>query len=390
MNLQGTGIKLVSAIFLVAAGLALYYFFGGRKDAIETRAVVLGEKDDSWTVSISNPGKNRGIEAYSAYDDKLIIGGIFERNGFTLFKTSDGEKWEDLVRIDGQPIINLNFFDRDRAVMILTDNSSGRSRTIMMTENGGRDWKTVYSAKNVLFGSMETGAAGTGIIIGDANVGAIPPSYTALILLTRDYGKTWTDISGKLTSLLIVEKDKRPETLSGIYHETGSTFVTLTSLGRIFKTSDLGDSWTLAPNSPEGILRGYPARFGKFEEDGGMWVTEGAISIEDKFAAISSRGPNSGWERYRLDNYYFYEVSSVSGNELVASGVRLTGSAVTNSTGSKQGVILYSKNRGKEWSIIYQDDKTSQLGSIYKLSPARLFVIGQEGNIISLTRRSSE
>lgn len=360
--------------------------FGCKQAAIDAQSHITTESNETWNVKIANPLADQFREIYAIEDNGLLISGNFEKTGFELFKTTvEYGEWEKFAKVEGKRIINLHFFDIDRAVMILTDDGQQHSRTIMRTENGGRDWETTYNAENVSFGSMEKGEPGTGIILGSPDAGRYPKELKTLVLVTRDFGKTWADMSGRIQSQLNVTKSGRSETLDLIIGRPDNTFAAMTSSGRIFKTTDQGNSWKLMPHSAEHITKIFPSEFGKFENCR-FWVMERQNAMENRTAAISSQRTDGVWERYNLEGHYFLQVIAISGDEFMAEAFPSDGTI--NPAIPKNGIILYSKNRGKEWSVVYKNDKPEPFGQMHKVSRDNVLILRRDSNIVELTRRA--
>jgi len=216
---------------------------------------------------------------------------------------------------------------------------------------------------------------GLGVLVGKQNSSPSKADSSSMVLATSDKGQTWTDISANLNAK--TKSNGRVEnSLVNVIFSKDKGIVVLSSDGKIFNTTDRGKSWNsiavLADEPPQTAV----SHFGELENKK-FWLAGGTMSIEGKWSVIAITN-NSGWDKHRLDNYYFYDVEFLSNDELIACGFAYN---IDNSSGktkeSYKGVVVYSSNGGKNWETVHDNQSAGKFYSIYKISKNKMFVTGE-------------
>ena len=191
-------------------------------------------------------------------DDVAWISG----NKGTVGRSTDGGRTWQVQQVPGfenADFRSLNAFDDQRAVIA----NAGSPGYILRTENGGKDWATVYtnSHPGIFFDGIDFWNAEEGMIYGD------PLDGKLLLLRTGDGGKTWDNVETAPS----LEKGEASFAASGTgIRCTGKRDLLICTGGkvsRLWLSEDAGIRWTafsppmIQGNSSTGIFSA--ARQGK-------------------------------------------------------------------------------------------------------------------------------
>lgn len=249
---------------------------------------------------------------------------------------------------------------------------------ILKTNNNGRNWKVVYSSDPVSLNKISFDSNGLGWAVGERITTDSRHDTVNLVLLSNDQGETWHDSSEQINQLAKNERGWVGDSLTDfVCLENKGNFV-LSLRGKIYSTDNNGKSWSLVSKLVDEPDQTGIRHFG--ELDGGrFWVAGGTISTEGQWGMIAVMNNSSGWDRFRLNGYYFADVKFLSNNEVIAVGSIVAPNNFGGANEQNKGVILYSPDSGKNWSIVHESQTSNEFTSIAKLSENKLFVVGQNG-----------
>lgn len=210
-----------------------------------------------------------------------------------------------------------------------------------------------------------------------------------MVLLTNDKGQTWVDVSEKLNQIEVSGVGQVADYVTNVIFSKGKGVVVLSLRGKIYNTIDQGKSWSLISKIDD-----EPAQTGIHDfgilDDGRFWMSGGTVSIEGKWGMIAVMNKRLGWDRYRLNGYYFADVEFLSNNEVIVCGAIVAKNNFGGASELDKAVILYSKDSGKTWKTIHESKTSNGFSSITKLSGHKLFIAGNSGDEIFLERISNQ
>lgn len=337
----------------------------------EYKSKIVDSNKFSWKIEMVQIDENADIKNICFFDENTGYGISKANFVTTIHKTSDGGRsWKKAGSIESFYAEDI-FFTTQIEGFVAGDNH------IMKTEDGGQNWKIIYTSDSVIFEKLAFSSNGSGVAVGKRKT---PSDSENLILLTNDKGEKWNDISVKLNAIaLTVRKDgKVGDFLTDVVFPSDSQITVVSRDGKIYDTTNQGKSWNLISKLVNEPSQTGIWHIGKFE-DKGFWIAGGTNSIEGKFGIIAIINKNLGWNRYKLNNYFFSDVEFFSNDKVFAVGSVAAKKNLGETSNSNKGVILYSTDEGKSWSIIYENQAINEFTSIAKLSENKLLVAGENG-----------
>ena len=129
---------------------------------------------------------NSSFRGLSVVDNKVAW--VSGSNGWVGRTGNGGKSWKvnRVSNFEDKSFRSLYAFDNNRAVIA----NAGAPANILITTNGGKDWKTVYTNTDTaaFFDGMDFWNSDEGLIYGDAIKGKM------LLLRTKDGGNSWTEL----------------------------------------------------------------------------------------------------------------------------------------------------------------------------------------------------
>ena len=254
-------------------------------------------------------------------------GFICGSNNVKAMKTTDGgNSWAAMTNL---PLENYEYntvYAIDENNIFLGLNALGNYRKIVRTTNGGATWidqnipgSAPFSITDILFQNSNTGfvsGSGTGgnpAYFGYTTNGGV--NWTQAVFPNYDYGLKDLDIEG-----------------SDVY--------VLSSFNSYYRTSDLGVTWqSVNYNDPSNVNQPILSIFTAFDING-----TDAITVGDLGKINLSNDNGSTWRNknytVNFNNYCFSSVYAMPGSQKVWAGA------------FGGGQILYSTNRGTNWTLI--------------------------------------
>ena len=383
-------------IIALTAGVFIYspypYQYWTKLNTHSSVSNVTEKGKSSWKTTPVQLSKGVFEGSYFFYDANTIYGVGYGKPS-SVYRTSDGgKKWEERSKISDADIRNLVFISPTEGFLLLST-VPGNESSVLKTEDGGANWKTVYSSADAEFYNLKVNADGGGALIGRRK--SSTSNAAEAVLITNDKGKTWADASESLNGRK--EFEKGHDRLMNIAFSADKGVIVLTDTGKIFKTVNQGKSWNLlallADKEPQ---IGFN-RFGELENKN-FWISGGTTSIEGKWSEIAVTN-KLGWDRYKLNNYYFSDVAFLSNDEVIACGSAFKMDTSSNTTKELTGaVVMYSPNAGKNWETVYANeaewkpfDPKKGIPAFYqitKISKDKVFVRGENEIDLMLERIS--
>lgn len=386
-------LKVFSIILIALIAYSINCFSTQQVNITDITSTV-NNQESAWKADVLNIGQNTNITGLHIIDENFIIGDSFEKTSSTLYKTTDtGVTWEKLSTISGYGVVDVYFFNSNDGILTAvnfdgTSDLSKRKQFIMKTEDGGLNWKIVYSASPDYASTyINFNKDGIGVITGHKYTSEYVPNglnnFRGFILISQDKGLTWTDASDNLNRYLDTSIETRPETLNMVIFAKDKSMIGVSSSNKFYKSKDIGKSWAeiaeIRYNNPPMII---VSDFGELE-NGKLWATGGSMSIEGQLATVSVMKSKNQWDTYNLRDYYFSDVAFLSNNEVFAVGYKLP-HIFDNKKKPRKGVVLFSEDSGKNWSTVYESEFSNQFAfqSIIKISNQKIIVTGNPVNLV--------
>lgn len=313
-----------------------------------------------------------------------------QKNGFAIsfdqiFITFDGgSSWKPLNSPKNVGLKDIVFISKSVG-FVIGYRLRSKEFLILKTENKGQSWKTVYSSDTVSLNKISFDASGAAWAIGRKNTAEPKQDTVNLVLISNDQGKTWMDVSEPINQLAKNGRGRVGDYLTDIIFPDDKETLILSLRGKIYAAGHQGKSWnriSILSGEPEQTGIGH---LGKLD-DGKLWIAGGALSQEGKWGMIAVMNDEANWDRYRLDGCFFSDIEFVSNNEIIACGAKIAKNNFGGADDLNKGIILYSQDSGKSWSIAHESSFSNEFISIDKLSENKLFITGKNGVGIFLER----
>jgi len=382
-------IFFIIALFPVVFILNQFDLFAGwiKFNSIETKSALIDKENIVWKITARQPAENPKIENTFILDENNRFGLYYEKFITDFYKTSDGgTSWEKQSTLKDFNVTDFYFISPNEGFLAANklkpssfpmDNGC----LVMKTEDGGKNWENVFNDVNCVFNKINFDKDGIGIVVGRKDVTKPVMDSNHFVLISKDKGKTWTDISEKLNLIEVSPQKQVADFSTNVIFSKKYGIVILSSKGKIYKTLDESKSWSLVSK-----VMDEPAQTG-FRDlgilpDETIWIGGGAATIEGHWGVIALMNSRSGWESNRLNGYYFSDVEFVSNNEVIAAG------RISNFGGKDEepmkGVILYSTDRGKNWTTLYKTQTKELFTAIYRISAKKYLITSKTNEEIIL------
>jgi photosystem II stability/assembly factor-like uncharacterized protein len=356
---------------------------------LNTTSIVIEADGTTWTIEQTNLVGTENIENLYFYNQNVIYGSTYKYYVLDLYRTLDsGKSWEKLSAIKDIYLKDIFFISPDEGFLLgakLKPSSSpmDNGAIIMKTSDGGKNWETVFSTVGVELNKIVFNSQGTGVVVGRKDIKA----YTAthFVLLTKDKGQSWTDISEKLNRLELSPQGDVADFSTNALFSKNRGIVLLSLRGKIFNTTDEGKSWNFISKILKEPAQTGISNFGEFE-DGRFWLSGGTISIEGRWGMLSVMNGRRGWNTYRLWEYPFADIKFLSDDEVLACGTLVGEKKFGGANELNKGVILFSKDSGKTWIKVYQSATAHNFGQIIQLSRNKFLINGDNKEQVILER----
>jgi len=359
-------------------------------ETAERKSNAADENNSSWSIEVINLIGNEDIERLYFYNENTIYGTKYNYYKLTFYRTLDGGKtWEKLSTLNDVGLNDMFFVSPDEGFLIgaklrPSSSSMDNGAVIMKTSDGGKTWEEIYSVVGVELNKIAFNSEGTSVVVGRKDTK--PYEATHFVLLSKDKGQTWTDISEKLNQVEVSPQGQVADFTTNVLFSKNKGIVVLSIDGKIYHTTNEGASWNLISKLSNEPAQTAVSNFGEFE-DVEFWISGGAISIEGRWGMISVMNGRRGWNTYRLPGYYFSDIKFLSKDEVLASGKNVGENNFGGANEQDKGIILYSKDSGKTWIKVYESQTPQAFLNIFQLSQNRFLVEGDNKTQVILERK---
>ena len=249
-----------------------------------------------------------------------------------LRSTDGGDNWEviDIEEIEGRYSYDLHAFDENHAIITTQNLQSPAGRGLWQTEDGGENWSELLP-----------GTAGGGVLhFFDDQEGIC--RVATIMERTTDGGENWTPVPSENIPPRQSGEISTFSTAGNAFPAVGNTLWFGTNQGRVFKSEDRGQTWTVRPMGLSGSFI-YSMAF--IDENNGI-----ALHATNYQLAKTSDGGET-WSPVSYE-YKFTEVTAIPCAN-VFMGVSWEDSTTAIST-----------DLGETWELL--DDSTSAWAPTFK------------------------
>lgn len=325
---------------------------------------------------------------------------IDEKHGWamsdhSLYRTTDGgNTWEGLPQEPETDARFTAFFfvDASRgwltAVKHLFSDSYflGHSSVIMVTDDGGRSWKTQASFPNeVKLTEIRFLNKTEGLAVGGQVIDRRPQPYDDLLVLrTSNGGNEWNNISEAAKALIQIENESPSD--AGQYIEwTKSSVLLLTRFGKIISTTDGGKTWKLIARfkreRPHGVI--VATGYFKLALDAQQRISVVAAGPGGEYVGDFVTQEDDRWTSYEMNLTPLRDAVFLSDKEVLACGANHRRvDEKPNPRLKKAGVILRSFDSGKSWQTIYRSKSFETFFFLTKVKDNEFYAVSDTGTFL--------
>ena len=374
---------IITLIAIVVLSLYSHCSFGDLTKWNSVEARITEAAVSQWKSTTLPLAVGTGIEDISFFNEKIGYGIKHSSFEFTIYRSSDGgESWNSVSSIRDFGIRDIRFVTENLGFIAgfklgPSTTPSENDNCILKTDDGGKTWRTVFSARYVGVNKLNFHHSIV-FAVGRIDTMGSPPDSKHLFLVSGDLGETWTDLSPSLNQAAIRSNGRVVDSLSDVTVSQDRIFV-LGQKGRIYTTLDTGASWetiSTVANEPDQTGFGHLGAM----EDGRLWIAGGARSVEGIWGVLAVIGTHGRLYSNRLKDYSFSDLVHLSRNEFIASATDYSTKPGTRC------LVLFSANLGKDWEVISSNTASATFTSIHVFSPDRFLVLMDDGSGVLFSR----
>jgi photosystem II stability/assembly factor-like uncharacterized protein len=350
---------------------------------IEAFSASLSNKfNTEWKISKLNSRRSENPEKYFFITKK-----IFWSFGENIYKTSDGgETWKyvDIDKPSNTLISKIYFADENKGWAIIQQREEDYSEFgknhfwLLVTNDGGESWKEQLDSSATIISNIGFSDTNVGWIVGNKYLMTGIVKSSLYVIITKDGGKSWKDVSIDLNQIANDIKQTGNRSINAIVVKNEKISLLMEDYW-LFQSDNLGDSWKLVDNLPDdNPVDPIKIKRMGINQDGAIWFVGGSYHYTPLSGII--RESKGNWEKYTLENTYFSDGIFLSNDQVIACGLKREKKQLSSA------VILFSTDRGKSWSPIFQDEKIEYFEFLQKIDESIIIVLDAKGAIYMLER----
>jgi len=312
-----------------------------------------------------------------------------------LYKTTNtGKEWQKIpldIPLESD-ILSISFVNSSTGWLVAKaeynrsirgyrfDHPDSVQSWLLNTTDGGKTWQTQYYEKSLDIRRVQFVDEREGWAIGSKLVKAEQEFDKDFVIRTTDGGRHWTDLSANAAG----KGGGYWDSSTNILATAPSNAMTRDSVGKLYRTTNGGKSWTQVGSLPEERSEEF---LGRFELTGGnrMWAVGGKYGMfgtRDMTGILARMDSGCFWRKYTVRRAYFADAAFVSENEILACGA-IRDPDHNSARWDSDGLIANSTDGGANWTIVYQSSDTG-FGTMTKVDSQNIWVIGTGGVIVHL------
>jgi photosystem II stability/assembly factor-like uncharacterized protein len=369
---------------------------------IEAEAIIKKEKATNFRITESPLPSKYFLSKISFINSQIGWLTEFDRSDSdpsaitkNLYKTLDGGKFWQKSQIKlpkDSRIKDFFFIDEKTGWLILQNNApvfeSEKIRSwFLKTSDGGNKWTVLLEKEAVSLERIEFTNKKDGWLLGNKNSDS-PINFEGRILVTEDGGVTWKNVGNQII------KNTDDDWFTDFYIIDSDKAIVSTAI-EFFETNDKGVSWTKRDVNFHKAFRDK-AIAGIEESLGNITLLDNSVLafgqgfanyMEGSHSYLGFEESDKSWIIRRFDGenvngtFILEDIIFLSRNEIIACGSLVIYSEFNI---KDSGVILFSKDGGKTFSIVHQNKESSVISSISKINESQFIAVGNKGLIINL------
>jgi len=313
------------------------------------------------------------------------VGG--DENSF--YKTTDGGKTWIQKRIElpaSTHIADIYFVNEALGWAVLQHynsdffNYQDMKAWLLVTNDGGQHWQTQYQGNALNIKKVSFINEMEGWAVGGKEIKKETVQTDLLVLHTTDGGAHWSDVSDPLNKVIADCQNRVQDSVSDSVALGPGKILLMTSDGYLLKTEDHGRSWQKISDLKSDVGLGRMT----FTPSNRLRIVGGLDGVHGFKGALAQNNSDGSWTRYVLDNIDFGDAVNLSEDQVLACGTLLSQLPSRSSEGKREGVILYSSNGGRNWTIVYRNANVRRIYSLAIIDADHIWAIGENGLLLRL------
>lgn len=249
---------------------------------------------------------------------------------------------------------------------------------VFFSDNGGESWSVKY---------LQTGRRIDGLICTDPRkVWAFGTKFVRgetlfseyVLTMTENQGKDWSDISDKLTTLKPCSDVS--DGIVDVQIISRSNINLLSFRGVIFTTTDGGKTWQVETQEKNDDL--VALKLGVAGANA-RWILSGVDGTSGIRARLAVADKDEVKTVYLVNLVFLTDVDFLQGQKILATGsTPPLDSPFYPGDDDREGIILLSKDSGRNWEIIYSSENTGSLDQLSIIDNKYVLASGPGGVIV--------
>jgi photosystem II stability/assembly factor-like uncharacterized protein len=265
---------------------------------------------------------------------------------------------------------------------------------VMATSDGGLVWSEQANfTNNIKIDYLRFLNAENGLVTGSRLIESHPPFDEIFVAQTRDGGRHWEDISGKVKPAFKKKAGIASGEVCSIDWES-TQILLLSKSGTLVRSSDQGETWEgvvqLKDHRPNGLVSsiGYSKVFSTAQE--GIRVVAGGMGDEGYWGDLIVNDGDNSWTSFELLGIPISDSVFISDKELLACGKEIQAfDEKTKSRRSPVGILLHSLDAGKTWSMIHRSGSSETFTALTKIAPNEFSTVSDRGTYLRFSLRNN-
>ncbi len=250
---------------------------------------------------------------------------------------------------------------------------------VVFSSNGGESWSVKYRKTGrridglVYSDARDVWAFGTRFVLGET-------FYQEYVLIkTENQGKDWGDISDKLASLKSCSEVS--DSIVDVQIINRSNIKLLSIRGVIFTTTDEGKTWQIEAHEKNDDL--VALKLGAAGANA-RWILSGVDGTSGIRARLAVADKDEVKTVYLVNLVFLTDVAFLQGQMILATGsMPPLDSPFYPADGNRDGIILLSKDSGRNWEIIYRSENAGSLDRLSIIDNKYILASGPGGVVVS-------
>lgn len=300
----------------------------------------------------------------------------------------DTGTWSQISHLRKISFVDVAFLSENIGVAIGREigplSNTEAEYSLLVTADGGASWSTTFTTRSHVLIKL---AIDQGLVIVVGGTWSYEPlgGTTHFVLRSLDLGKTWDDISDRLNEVARGENERVQDYSTAVKIDEFGKFYVLALHGRVYLGSSETSSFQMVAD-----FHDMRAQNGFYQlrvmDNGSIWASGGAMSMEGYWGFIANASGDMAMS-YRLDRHYFSDILVNSDNSIISVGSIIKPYDYDGPDDMIAGGIFFSENQGKEWSVLFKSDRSSEFTSIVQLSNSDYLAVGTKGEVVRLIRK---